>query len=77
MSLPKLHETLDPRDPNWCGQTAPADYVDPVIAAYMQDIDVSLVDAQLRKSIGERIESMSRAIRAAHELRGLAGKGQN
>jgi hypothetical protein len=69
---PKIHECLDPQDPQWCGQTAPADYVDPIVADYMKDIDLSLIDAQLRKTVAERIDSMCAAIAVAWKLRGLA-----
>ena len=62
---------LDPL-PDPFPRLPPADFVDPVIEAYKQDVDVTLLRENLRLSIAERwakAESFHRSIR---EWRGAA-----
>jgi len=44
-------------------------WVDPVVAHYMQFLDMSLIDAQLRRTPTERVEAMQRVVRLQRALR--------
>jgi len=46
--------------------------VDPVVEVYKQHVDRTLIREQLRRSIDERIDRMTAALRLAEELRGEA-----
>jgi hypothetical protein len=48
---------------------------DPVIEAYKKDVDRSLIEAQLRRSIDERVRTMIAALEFAESLR-AAGRQQ-
>jgi hypothetical protein len=52
---------------------AGARYVDPVIEAYKKDVDQTLIDESLRRTVQQRIDAMIDTLRAVEELQ-RAGK---
>lgn len=49
--------------------------VDPVVEVYKQHVDLTLIREQLRRSIDERIDRMTAALRLAEELRAAGRRG--
>ena len=62
-------------DPAWFAEAAavPLLYPDPVIEAYLKDVDRGLIKEALKLSIAERFARFERLMKAAYELR-RAGK---
>ena len=55
----------------------PADYHDPVIEAYMQDVDVTLLRENLKLTVDERIRKFENFMRFISEAKGAARKSQS
>src|ERR1700730_16162023 len=62
-------------DPAWFAEAAavPLLYPDPVIEAYLKDVDRGLIREALKLSVAERFARFERLMKAAYELR-RAGK---
>jgi hypothetical protein len=62
-------------DPTWFAAVAavPLLYPDPVIEAYLKDVDRGLIREALKLSVAERFERFARLMKSAYELR-RAGK---
>ncbi|MBA3960771.1 MAG: hypothetical protein H0X40_02580 [Chthoniobacterales bacterium] len=58
-------------DPAWFAEAraVPLLVPDPVIEAYLEDVDRSLIRQALRLSVPERFERFNRLVRGAHALR--------
>jgi hypothetical protein len=51
---------------------APPDYFDPVIEAYKQDVDRTLLIENLRRTVPERLANFQKFMDSLEELRGAA-----
>lgn len=72
VKAPKLEMGADPA---WFAEAAsvPLLYPDPVIEAYLKDVDRGLIREALKLSVAERFERFERLMKNAYELR-RAGK---
>src|SRR4051812_21594701 len=57
-------------------ETPAADSMDDVIAQYKRDIDVTLLDGNLRLTIDERLVALQRMLQFAEELRRAGSEAQ-
>ncbi len=74
--LPEAGRKLEmAADPTWFAAAAavPLLYPDPVIEAYLKDVDRGLIREALKLSVAERFERFARLMKSAYELR-RAGK---
>jgi hypothetical protein len=55
-----MPETPSPAEPHW---------MDPIIEVYKKDVDVTLIDENLKLTPGERIRNLQSAVRGLTALR--------